>query len=484
MEQRAMKESYAWEANRRTTMLGESAMGLLQSKFAREEVPSIVVFNTLNWNRAGMAIVYIDHQIVPRGKRAGIYDREGMRLATQPLWYRSDGTYWAIWFRDIPAFGYGKFLIRAEEPVEQSQDESVTVMENKWYRIETDRSRGVIKSLYDKELGKELTDPDAPYGMGEFILEKLGNRSQMESRMLNDFARYPLDTVYFDHAEEGEIWNTIKFIGESETAIGPRGYSFEIKLFNTEKRIDLDYSIVKKSITDPESFYIAFPFALEGGKHFTEVAGGVIETGKDQITGSSNDWYTVQNFTAVRNAASQMVIGCGEMPLWQFGAINTGRYRAGAMPQGTHLYSWPMNNYWVTNFNADQRGGHTWTYNITSSSDASDRFATQFGWGTRVPFLTRIIPGDGPGDDMSYGSFISGWPQNVVLISIRPSDDGKSLIAHLRETGREETTLNLKNGITGTDLQVTEVDATGRPVSSQVMKLMPLESKFFRIMLP
>ena len=81
MEQRAMKESYAWEANRRTTMLGESAMGLLQSMFAREEVPSIVVFNTLNWNRSGMAIVYIDHQIVPRGKKAGIYDREGMRLA-------------------------------------------------------------------------------------------------------------------------------------------------------------------------------------------------------------------------------------------------------------------------------------------------------------------------------------------------------------------------------------------------------------------
>src|SRR5665811_1711898 len=75
--------------------------------------------------------------------------------------------------------------------------------------------------------------------------------------------------------------------------------------------------------------------------------------------GSSNDWYTVQDFTSVRNTSSQIVMGCAEMPLMQFGTINTGRYQAGAMPQSTNLFSWPMNNYWTTNFNADQRGGHS-----------------------------------------------------------------------------------------------------------------------------
>ncbi|MGE5420708.1 MAG: glycosyl hydrolase family 38, partial [Chloroflexota bacterium] len=71
MEQRAMKESYAWEANRRTASIGEEAMGLLQSLFRREAEPSLVIFNTLNWNRSGLASVYIDHQLVPRGKMAG-----------------------------------------------------------------------------------------------------------------------------------------------------------------------------------------------------------------------------------------------------------------------------------------------------------------------------------------------------------------------------------------------------------------------------
>ena len=485
MEQRALKESYAWEAVRRTASLGEEAMGLLQSLFKKEPGPSLIIFNTLSWKRSGMATVYIDHQIVPMGKKAAIYDREGNRLASQPLSHRSDGTYWAIWINNIPAFGYRKLLIKAEDypPAAPAQNETA-VMENQWYRLETDNNRGIIKSLYDKELSKELIDKDARYGMGEFILERLGNRSQMENKMLNDYTRSPLDTVWFDSASEGEIWNSIRFYGESSTAIGPRGYSFEIRLYNTEKRIDIACSIIKKSITDPESFYIAFPFSIENGRHYTEVAGGVIETGIDQIKGSSNDWYTVQNFTAVRNDMMQVVFGCAEMPLMQFGAINTGRYTAGAVPQTTHIYSWPMNNYWVTNFNADQRGGHSWIYYLTSSGNKTDTYASQFGWGARVPLLARVIPGDGDGDDMREGSFIKGWPENIILVSAIPADQGKDLIIHVRETGKKATALELTNGVTSQHLQVEEVDVTGKSVTGGTSFIGPLESKFFRIFLP
>ena len=110
----------------------------------------------------------------------------------------------------------------------------------------------------------------------------------------------------------------------------------------------------KKAITDPEAVYISFPFEVNQGKIFLDVPGGTIEAGVDQIPGSSNDWYTVQNFATARNSESQVVMGSPEIPLMQFGAINTGRYKAGAVPQSTNMYSWPMNNYWVTNFNADQ----------------------------------------------------------------------------------------------------------------------------------
>jgi alpha-mannosidase len=482
MEQRALKESYAWEADRRSASVGEEAMGLLQSAFKREKEPSLLVFNSLNWNRSGLITVYIDHQIVPRGTNAGIYDQQGNRMASQSLSHRSDGTYWAIWVRDVPAFGYKKFFIKRDDaPLPDVNAGPENILENKWYRIATDSKHGTIKSLFDKDLKTDLVDPSSEYGMGEFILEKLGNRSQMESKRLDDYKRMPLDTIWFDSMSKGEIWNSIKFYGESETAIGPRGFSIEFRLYNTEKRLDIACSIIKKSITDPESFYIAFPFKVEEGKHFTELQGGIIETGKDQIKGSSNDWYTVQNFTAIRNKESQVVMGCGEMPLMQFGAINTGRYQAGAMPQSTHLFSWPMNNYWVTNFNADQRGGHSWTYYMTSADNATNNFATRFGWGARVPFLTRIIPGSGTGDNNHEGSFITGWPENVLLVSAQPDSDGRHIILHLRETGGIETTLTLKNGVTGKAFTITEVDPAGKEIQGNSQRIGPLESRFFSI---
>lgn len=482
MEQRALKESYAWEANRRTALIGEEAMGLLQSKFLREKDPTLIVFNTLNWNRSGLTTVYIDHQIVPRGKMAGIFDASGKRMAAQPLSSRSDGTYWAVWLMDVPAFGYKKFSIRTVEEQLAFPDPNTTrEIENKWYKIVTDPVKGVIISWYDKELGIELIDSKSPYKMGEFILEQLGNRSQMESRRLDDFKRSSLDKIGFDCMLKGEIWTSLKFIGESSTTINPKGYTFEIRLFNTEKRVDLAYSMVKKSIVDPESFYIAFPFDLKDGKHFTEVQGGVIETGKDQIKGSACDWYTIQDFTAVRNTSSQLVIGSAEMPLMQFGAINTGRYIAGAMPQSTNLFSWPMNNYWVTNFNAEQRGGHSWTYYLTSSADNTNGFATRFGWGCRIPFLTRIIPGSGSGDSNWEGTFLKGWPSNVILVSAEPTEDGKSILIHLRETSGQKADLNLSDGISNKPLPILEVDVTGKPVPNGNPGIGPLESRFFRI---
>lgn len=482
MEQRALKESYAWEANRRAASLGEEAMGLLQSKFKRESEPSLIVFNTLNWKRSGLATVYIDHQIVPRGKIAGIFDHDGNRLPVQAVSSRSDGTQWAIWLNDIPSFGYKKYIIRPVDDTESGQVHSTaSILENKWYKLVTDQKKGTVSSLFDKEQSLELIDPANKYKMGEFILEQLGNRSQMESHKLDDFKRSSFDTIWFDSMTKGEIWNSIRFYGESSTFEKPKGFMIEFRLFNTEKRLDIACSAVKKSITTPESFYIAFPFSLKDGKHFTEVQGGVIETGKDQIVGSSNDWYTVQDFTSVRNETSQIIMGSAEMPLMQMGAINTGRYSAGAIPQTTNLFSWPMNNYWVTNFNADQRGGHSWTYYLTSSPDASTDFATKFGWGCRVPYLMRVMPGAGTGDNNWEGSYITGWPLNVLLVSAEPGKDLSSFIVHLRELDGKQTSLRLINGLTGDNLKIDEVDVTGKPVDTKDQKIGPLESKFFRI---
>jgi alpha-mannosidase len=485
MEQRAIKESYAWEAARRAKMLGEEAMGLLQSFVAREKEPALLVFNTLNWPRSGLIKVYIDHQILPRYTPFTIADQSGKPAKAQPVERHSDGTYWAIWVEDIPAFGYKKYVIRLEgEAAATSQPktaEEVRTLENQWYKIQLDLERGIIASITDKALNLELVDPKASWKFGEFIYELLDNRTQMESFKLEDYTREGLEKVWFDGYEEGAVWNAVRFKGNTRAAHRDGTYEFEIRLFNTDKRIDLAYAIEKKLVTDPEGIYIAFPLQLENGQLAFDVQGGEVRAGIDQIPGSANDWNTVQNYARLSNERAQIMLSSAELPLMQFGGINTGRFQAGATPATTHLYGWPMNNYWVTNFNADQHGGHTWLYSLTSSADHGMPAASRFGWGHRTPFLSRVLPGGGAGEAQWQGSYLTGWPENLLLVSATPEADGRSAIFHVREIGGQQSTLELRHGKTGTPLLCQAVDVTGRPLADNRLELAPYESRFFRL---
>ena len=481
MEQRALKDSYAWEAHRRVSMLGEEVMGLLQNDFKNEKKPSLLVYNSLNWKRNGIAIVYIDHQLIPRGQTALIKDSQGNILKAQPVSYRSDGTYWAIWTEDIPALGFKRFTIETKDIGSTIiYNEVPSDYENKWYKATLDKKNAVIISIFDKQAGIELLDPSAKYRFGEFILEKLGNRSQLEMFKLNDHIRKGLDEAQFESFIPGQIWDTYKFTGKSETFEEPRGYTIEFRFFNTKKRIEVHLSVVKKNITDPESFYISFPFYLENGKIFTETAGGIIENGEDQIPGSSSDWALMQSFTSVKNDKFQIVLSSNEMPLFHPGNINTGRFKSGALPEKNHIYSWPMNNYWTTNFNADQRGGHNWTYSLTSGNEISNTYATRFGWENKTPFLTRVLPGGGNIENLSEGKIIDGIPENVLLLGMIPLDEYRIKL-HIRELEGKKTMVELKNPDTGKVISIQESDVNGDILQNGSVILNGFETKFFII---
>jgi alpha-mannosidase len=309
----------------------------------------------------------------------------------------------------------------------------------------------------------------------------LNNRQQMEAYKLNNFTREPLEKVWFEGFQKGPVWNSFRFTGNTRAANKEKGYSFEIRVFNSTKRIDFVYSIEKKMVTDPEGIYIAFPLKLENGQLLFDVQGGEIRAGVDQIPGSSNDWNTVQNYARLANAEGQVIITSPEIPLMQFGAINTGRYKAGATPASTHIYGWPMNNYWTTNFNGEQHGGHTWSYSLTSMKSGTRQEAVKTGWGNRVPFLARVLPGGGATVSTMEGSLLKGWPDNLLLVSAIPEQDGKSAVFHVREIAGQSVSFSLTNGQTGTPLKSIPVDVTGEPLENVNLTLKPFETKFFRV---
>ncbi|GHT24264.1 hypothetical protein FACS189430_08880 [Bacteroidia bacterium] len=484
-EQRSLKQSYAWEAHRTTGQLGEVTMGLLQTYIPRADKPTIAVFNTLNWTYSGIAQVYIDHQILPRNKAFEIVDYHGNPIPAQAGEIHSDGTYWSLYVTDVPALGYAQYSIRVKdaprENLETTDKWTFNRVENQWYAIDFNRNKGAISQCFDKDLDKDLLASKAEWAMGEFIYEIIDSRRPMERYTAPQFLRRPAEKMRFEKFEKGAIWDSYHFVGETVAGREADNLKIEYRVYSACKKIEIIYRLRKKAITDPEAVYVAFPFEVENGKIQLDVPGGVIEAGVDQIPGSSNDWFTVQNFASASNGNSQVYICSPEIPLMQFGAINTGRYERGATPQSTNMYSWVMNNYWTTNFNADQMGELQWSYFIGSGADNSIEQATRFAWENRIPLLTRVLqPSAKPTPLQQPVSLLEIKPANLLLVNMKPSDDGKSLILQMRETGGKKTALDIRSG--KAKIQATVCDALGDALpANPALELKPWENKFIKI---
>ena len=125
----------------------------------------------------------------------------------------------------------------------------------------------------------------------------------------------------------------------------------EFRVFNVTKKIDIVYRLRKKPLPIPKLSISRSRLRVNPGKDIPGCSR------RNDRSGCRPDSRFIERLVhrpelALRRVQleSQVVMGSPEIPLMQFGAINIGRYKAGAVPQSTNMYSWPMNNYWVTNF--------------------------------------------------------------------------------------------------------------------------------------
>jgi len=483
----AEKSAYVWEAVKDSRILQESAMGLVQPHIPREEVPTIAVFNTLNWPRSGIAEVYVDHEILPSGKAFRLVDEKGREAFAQISRSRADGTYWYLRVENIPPLGYKVYHLELLDKPHKSAREIKTqeaVLENDFYRMAIDPKRGSVSSLFDKQLGVELQDKQSPWLLGQFIHETISNRSQLEQFHLVSCQRQSLDRVSIQKILDGPLWKSILMTGETSTAAENTPLQIEIRLHHNEKRIEFHYALIKKDITAPEAIYIAFPFKLPQAQVSYEAHGGTVSPGMNQLEGTSSDWHAVQNFIALRSPKGQIVLVSDEIPLVQFGDLNLGKFQYIAQVEKPHIFSWVMNNYWVTNFRASQEGEFKWNYFLTSSEDISNTFATRYGWNSRIPFVCRVFPPGKASKIPKEHSTLLIDADNILLVSAKPSSDGKGIILHLRETEGKTTEFSISlPAVRSQNRVITEVnvleETIGQP--TKTLKIEPWESKFYKI---
>lgn len=484
-EQWSQKSSFVWEGLKSAQLLYETAGGLLQGDLKRGEHPTITFFNPNGHPRTNLVTSYIDFEVIPEDRLFAITDADGNRLKVQQLHSRREGRFYAILAEEIPAMGYKTFdIVIEDDELATPQPTSVVenVMENSYYRITLNPATGGVSSIFDKELHREMVDAASPWDMGAFIYEKLDDRQQMEQYRTDDYTRTGLSQVQLTPGVNGEIYQSVHVRGKAPGVDESYGVRLEIKLFNNEKRIELSYALKRLPELDPTAIYVAFPFLLSDSRLAFDVQGGVVYPGENQLEGTASDWNTVQNFVAARNDQVQYIVGSDVVPLVQLGDLLDGPFQYKKSYEKPHLFSWVMNNYWVTNFRASQEGEFRWNYCITSTDDLSNAAAISFTRNSRIPLYARIMPvGKENNRPVDFSAFAVDR-SNLLMTSCTLSEDAGWLLLNVRETDGRDAELTI-NDSSGEPYLFQIVNAIEEPLSGLVTsdRFRAEENKFIKL---
>lgn len=432
-----IKESYATRANLDARTLLARGCNRLAQQIAVDG-SSILAFNWQNRPRTAPLEIELgtgdqlvdlaDNQVVPLDIYA---ERDGWRKVRFVA-------------RDVPAMGYKAYGIRGWNPSAHKENEKLAgdTIENEFYRLTVDTRTGGLKSLYDKSAQRELLDAAAPYQLNEYLYVSGGEGSLI----LNFTFGSPPANLMVHRPEPATITKVRKtplgqrLIVETKSQNTPKVVS-EYLLYDAVKRVEIVNTVEKHEVRAKEAVYFAFPFAARQPALEYQIQNGWCRPNEDQMPGACREWFTPQNLVHVRDGDFSIAWSTLDAPLATFTDINRGKWLAHLPIRNGHVYSYVMNNYWFTNYRAQQGGRFVFRYAITSGRGLGREELARFDQDTRTPvlaypflssFSAAISQTDRPMPARG-GSFLTCDAANLEMVTLKEAEDGEGFILRFRE---------------------------------------------------
>ncbi len=440
----ALKSAFAYGAREIAQTLIKKNLGALAGCQAPPKEPAFIVFNPLSWERTDVVRLTLPENLVEKKGRFRLTDRRTGR--EEPFELLDDRTILFL-ARDVPSLGYAVY---ETGPVPTARTVpaagTVPILENEFYRITADSVTGGIKSLFDKVQRAELADTASAYTLNQYIYENPeGGRKAVDDMAKRAvFKRRSPTSAKISAGMNGPVARSIKITTE---APGCRTIETEIFLYDGINRVDITNRLDKEDTRVPEAVYFAFPFKVDKGGFIFEIADGMMRPETDQLPGTTRDWLTAQHWVEAANGEHAVVWSPVEAPLIEFGDINTGKWLKKLEIPNTTVFSYAMNNYWMTNFKASQGGAVTFRYAITSRAGGSDPVrSSRFGWEVHTPLQAAWVPAEANGKETAAGrSFLAAGSPNVLVQAVKAAEDGNGLIVRLRELAGRNTDARLRS---------------------------------------
>lgn len=277
-------------------------------------------------------------------------------------------------------------------------------------------SNGQVKLSLDQQTGGLIRfdaggrnhvpsqDPLLTFGLPVYETIEGGNRNSMFR---------PIDNT---QPEWSQSWNTAwpatRHVGTlvatttPDIALGQASIRQDFRMENGDKvsvtyrllpddsSLHLHVDIQKSPDAEPHSLYLPMPadLAPDWRSEF-ETAGAVVELDSEQIPFSSRHYVTTLGYMRMTDSNHEIAVASPDTPLWQVGGYTFGRFKEpdGAVDRpAPALLAWLTNNYWSTNFQADQSGPISAAFTIQFGARRSRAAALQWSHVAALPLATQL----------------------------------------------------------------------------------------------
>lgn len=452
-------------------VLGENLAALARSVSA--EGPRVVVFNPLPWPRDGL--VEVDPaaaasfaSAVPAGGGERVAVVTGQFLA-----------------RGVPPMGYRTFCLSAEPAAAGAapSEPRPSTIESRFFRAELDPVRGTVRSLVEKRSGRELVDPDAPHGMGQYLYERF-DRSQTEGfvkaygKIDADWVRNEFGKPLLPSAEE------VPYRAES-----PEGFTLAIERsavaesaamnvpgrITTRLTLPAELPYVELAITLhekpadpwPEAGWLCIPARATEPRFRLARLGAVVDPAADLVPGSNHRLLALNGGLAVFDPAGRGLGVCPlDSPLVSLGEPGCWKYSRRFVPERPWVYVNLFNNQWTTNFRMWNEG--TWTARVRLW--AMDAYAAEPdlitpSWEARQPLRAALADG-AAGSLPPEQAGLELSRRGVLVTAFGPNPDGAGAVLRLWELAGQSGPCTVRLPAPLRPATVQPADLRGRPVGS------------------
>jgi len=411
---------------------------LQSSREGNRQADAIDVYNPTAWERTEIVMVAADMS------RAGdrVYNENGRPVASQRL---STGEL-AVLAERVAPMSAKRFSIRAGKAKNGGAVAASTgVLENSKIRLSFNPKTGTIEEFRWKS--RNLQFAQVGRGLNQYLYVPGTNP---------DSARSPTN-IRIKIKETGGLVGSL--LVEAD-APGCRRYMTEVRLIEGAERVEIITTIDKRAVREKEAVHIAFPFSVPNAEVRYDVADAIVRPEADQLAGACKNFFSVQSWVDVSNANCGVTLATPDAPLVEIGAITAEQpWKTDVAPSAV-IYSYVMNNYWHTNYKADQEGPLLLRYSLMPHGAYKPEDAVRFGRECREP----LIVGPAFLTKPPSASLFHIEPAGSLVESVTPLPGGRGwLLFFYNPTDRDQSTAihwNRKQPV-----RMTTSDASGIPGS-------------------